>query len=1612
MLVFMYQIIIILINLFNIKAFEAQLVILVDDYLEYVIVDDQNKNLDNYQQTEAKTYSSNININYGSIIKITLSNYDGDFGLSAKLSFHNGKENEIYSTNDSYLWKINDTRCENNYPVNKDYTCSDIANSYIIGAVDARPPDYHNIRYTYYTYILNIYGFAFCKNEKNKRNIKAGELFNLDVESLIYTKLQTKTGFQIKFEYIDSLLILKDSNNIEVQQNTLYDINGLKYQMNLNGSSYFEYYIVYGTYNSPKCTLTFFTCSNSCDSCRGSSPTECCESNQFYNFKKDNCEEIPHVPEGKYYDKYENSIKNCYTSCKKCNIGGNENSHNCLECKPDYHPIYNTLNSNCYKDPQSYYLNHSSGLYFKCYDSCLECNTNGEKESPNCLSNKCANDAYPLENNLTFCIFENDISIGYSLINNVIVKCHENCATCSKKEEIGKMNCLTCKTNFYLLNSNCVESEEGYYLDNGELKECYINCKTCSTGYDLINQKMNCDSCKETLYQLEGKIGECINENEKPENYYKSSNNFFSLCKENCSSCSDNLSCNSCSTGYKFIPNDNNKICYEEIPEGYYNDTNDNQYYSKCDISCKTCKGKKIDEYNTNCLICQNNYYNVESYENLCISQNENLIGYYKEHNNKLFRKCDPGCDECELNIEDNGLKCRKCNKNYFLDDYNCVLNCDIYFYRINGYGYCINECNDDLSILYNEKQCIKDCSEVNLYQENNLCVNQCSEGYILKNNKICEIKEKTFIEDNFDLFFKKLENEIFNYKTNIIYNGDYFSFEIVNIKEPYTYKSNLSVINLKDCETALKSYYSIPENEYLFIAKFDIKILKNNKTNYLSGQVRFQIFDSKGNKLDISICKENPILIEYALDFNNSNVNLSYSELMSNLGIDVFNSEDNYFNDICEPSKGENADLTLNHRREKQFIEVNICEEGCEYNGVNYTTLKAICNCDVSVSNNPINNIKDVKKAFTHSIPKTNVLIGKCYITFTKFKFLKSNIGFWFFSSLIILDIFFCFHFGGYGMKSIRNIIKEIISQKPKNNPPKFNKNNFLFTNFDNKNSISSEIHLQQKNEIKFKTDDDLDLANSYYEKNNKKSKTYRLVLNENNNEEFNIKNDQFIRKYKKINTCKTEIKNDFDEININPFNEREKRSKSNKTLIKFNQDDFENNPLRKNYKRMNTCQSEFIIEPDEFNIKNPFTRRNRRYNTEFKKEPEEINIENPFNRKEKRKNTNNFKNIIKDEDNDKDNYKLRINKRIQTYNIQFKEEMDNDELNNNKEKIKKNNIKSINKLDKKINSIVSFGGAEYYLPKNSTIKSKNDANISLKKINREKSKKSSFKKINSNSELINLTIPSECNNINEKTIEQNMLTHSSEMNEKYIKSKDELFLYIHTNDLIIKDDDDIDNAPYYKAVKEDKRKFLNMFWCYFSDNLNFTSAVSKKNEFDLISIKLTVLITELSIDFCLNAIFYDDNIIEEKYNNGKLSFATELLRSTYSFLVAIFITYFVNKLSYFNYLVILKREFDYTEDYISICQKFLYRMKKNLIIMFIINFILMLGMLYYCTIFCYIFSHNQIDWFKGGWISIIISFATSLGIAFIISFLRYIALSKKMKYIYNASCFLNNIF
>ena len=59
-------------------------------------------------------------------------------------------------------------------------------------------------------------------------------------------------------------------------------------------------------------------------------------------------------PEGYYLDN--NLYKKCYFTCKRCNITGNNNNHNSIECIDNYEFHINTNNSfNCYQNCNYYY---------------------------------------------------------------------------------------------------------------------------------------------------------------------------------------------------------------------------------------------------------------------------------------------------------------------------------------------------------------------------------------------------------------------------------------------------------------------------------------------------------------------------------------------------------------------------------------------------------------------------------------------------------------------------------------------------------------------------------------------------------------------------------------------------------------------------------------------------------------------------------------------------------------------------------------------------------------------------------------------------------------------------------------------------------------------------------------------------------------------------------------------------------------------------------------------------------------------------------------------------------------------------------------------------------
>ena len=62
------------------------------------------------------------------------------------------------------------------------------------------------------------------------------------------------------------------------------------------------------------------------------------------------------TPEGYYFDHINSIYKLCYQSCKKCDLSGNEVSHNCIECKENYiYKLNISIYINCYiKCPENY----------------------------------------------------------------------------------------------------------------------------------------------------------------------------------------------------------------------------------------------------------------------------------------------------------------------------------------------------------------------------------------------------------------------------------------------------------------------------------------------------------------------------------------------------------------------------------------------------------------------------------------------------------------------------------------------------------------------------------------------------------------------------------------------------------------------------------------------------------------------------------------------------------------------------------------------------------------------------------------------------------------------------------------------------------------------------------------------------------------------------------------------------------------------------------------------------------------------------------------------------------------------------------------------------------
>ena len=1363
----------------------------------------------------------------------------------------------------------------------------------------------------------------------------------------------------------------------------------------------------------------------------------------------------------------------CEESCKTCSnsktIIDNVESNNCLSCDSTTKQLYLVSDlDNC--EPESYKENgyYLSGkedntdikIFYKCYLSCSLCDKGKELDKHNCL--KCKENYYPLKNDINpkNCYNEDEmVPQGYSLIRNYWTICYENCEDCSAKPEYDNknilinQNCLSCYDNLHFVyqTSNCYDESilsSGYYLDDFDsmYHECSIQCKTCEK-YSTY-QEPKCTSCNVDMgfylaYNKSTSI--CYNKTTIDKEYILSTivnsttgeiTKKWTLCYPTCKTCTNfgnelENNCISCISKYYLIWGTSNCIKGDEAEKnGYYFNKTFNQYV-KCDISCITCNAGLIGN-NPNCIKCNEDlgYYPIKGKgSSYCF--NEDTIGEGYFLNNYVspyqWEECYEYCATCEYKGTSKKMGCLSCKTNLINEEYNKTI-----YFRLSR-GNCNIGCPNNL-FLTKDFNCLPSCLNGTYeFIPNVTCVDTCPENYVINEERTrCVFSTFSGIDSSTglkDIIFTNISSFV---DKDTVINGSNFKAQIIaasDIDPVEQIKNGISGLDLGDCIDILKAHYEIPDNEDLIVIEIETTEdkEKNQGLNHevdcidLGKNVKVSICDMDGNILDMSFCDNDITVMKYVGDVDDIDINTAME--YADQGIDVFNTQDAYFNERCTKVKGD-KDIILGDRRTDVFQNVSFCGDDCVYNGMDYTLMIAKCSCDpsnlqdedyyedVESENNEKKGItlNDLANSFTSEIFSFNFDVIKCYNLVFDLDILKINQGFFANVVMIGLQIIFLIYFFVKRLKPIRNFMLVFEPFDPKidpPNPPKSEKNferenserkirrknyfSILFDKTDGENSREKEIkksyflnHLLNKNKSKKNEDED---------KKNKNDDDALVVHYEYNDESDNDSNN-----YNNIKFEENEEK-DSESNNNNSYksdSNSDDYNKKNKNEKKFgNKSIYNRNAKNKDMKSFHIFSKETIVpentknsykDKDVYHMQtltidsNDFSPKNIQFN--------ELKTYSIFN-----KNKNNSKKST--------DFKSKKKRKIKIKDVEELEEKDNDEsLDEDKKnkKLKKNKkpLKQSLKMSKKNknkNSNLNIISSNYSIFSDDKYKNKKlKENKSVKYYRRNKG----YDNIQGKNDM-NL-------NTNQKT-ESEMNKKDNEKNKKLgnMKLRYKRVNYSYTNE-------DLNKMDFEEALSKDTRSFYRMFVAYLLEEHIIFNTFCTDAYLELRAIKLSFLLFGYEISFFLNALFYTDEYISDTYHNdGVLDFFSSLPKSIYSFIVTLVISNLLKMLSSSKkQLLNIIKEREDKKEYLLAIEKELKKFRNKIIFYFIIVFILGLFFSYYVAAFCAVYQNSQSFWLIGCLESCALDFITPFLICIILSTLRYCGLNKRNKCVYNLAKYL----
>ena len=529
---------------------------------------------------------------------------------------------------------------------------------------------------------------------------------------------------------------------------------------------------------------------------------------------------------------------------------------------------------------------------------------------------------------------------------------------------------------------------------------------------------------------------------------------------------------------------------------------------------------KEIDEVNLYKYEPNSDYYKDKCYPDPSECGNDSTLEERKnKFNNNYLSLCESNCIYDGYNKTTKMVLCECTFKSEFMklsdiirkkDEllyYNFQLKTD--YLNTNSYSDRIintNNMNSDSNSIINLDE-LKEC----LFKSKNN--KECKDSIKFEdliNQNYMPVNSKESIDKVFGLFQDQLKNKSINANKNEVIEGEDVIFHMTTTGQKPT-NNKISHIDFDECEKVLQEKYGIEEP--LIIISVDIK-----RNDTISTQVEYQVFNPNTlEQLNLSFCENVKINIYTPLNLDSDTYNLV--KQLKEQGYDLFNSSDDFYNDICSTFKSENnTDIILSDRK-KDFYNPNItlCEDKCQYDGFDIDSLKVKCHCGIKPTvNSDTSKVKFSPNTILENFYKlekyANIKIVTCYNLVFNLSRLKKNYGSYsiiIIGSLFVITMIIIF---ATIYKKMNDILKNIFSDSLFLEK-QINKNKALNHN-KNKNEISPKKLKKNKKRKKL----------SSFKKKSKKKK--RPKKSKNKTERNNILNSNSEQINKLINNPNKKLK------------------------------------------------------------------------------------------------------------------------------------------------------------------------------------------------------------------------------------------------------------------------------------------------------------------------------------------------------------------------------------------------------------------------------------------------------------------------------------------------------